>query len=226
MRGNMAPGTGAKSALPRGRLGSRLPPIQICYTLTVKHLICCLLLVLGTAHAQSGEKTIRICDDSGCSERARSSSTFNPNASTDPEAERRLAALVALTEKEPRAAYDLGLRYFRGDGVAQNTYQALEWMRSAGERGNLRAQSALGRLYLSGVEEMGSDPAEAERWLGMAAARGDKEAQKLLPQAAAAKRDERGAYEVREDTRKNWAAGWYSVYPYYWTWGPSGWHYR
>ena len=198
----------------------------------MKPLLACLLLAAaatGAVYAQGNEnkeKTVRICDDSGCSERARSSSTFNPGASTGPEAEQRLASLVAIAEKDPRAAYDLGLRYFRGDGVAQNSYQALQWMRSAGERGDLRAQSALGRFYLAGVEEMGSDPAEAERWLGMAAARGDKQAKKLLPQAAAAKREERDAYQVREDIRKSWAAGWYGAYPYYWTWGAQGWYYR
>jgi TPR repeat protein len=192
----------------------------------MKLLICCLLLAAGAVQAQAPEKTVRICDSSGCSERARSSSTFNPNASTDPEADKRLAALVGVAEKDPRAAFDLGLRYFRGDGVAQNTYQALQWMRSAGERGELQAQSALGRFYLAGVEEMGADPAEAQRWLTLAAGRGDKEAEKLLPEAAAAKKQERNAYQVREDRRKNWVVGWYILYPYYWAWGPSGWYYR
>jgi TPR repeat protein len=110
--------------------------------------------------------------------------------------------------------------------VAQNTYQALQWMRSAGERGELQAQSALGRFYLAGVEEMGADPAEAERWLTLAAGRGDKEAEKLLPEAAAAKNQARHAYRVREESRKNWVVGWYTLYPYYWAWGPSGWYYR
>jgi TPR repeat protein len=192
----------------------------------MKLLICCLLLAAGAVQAQTPEKTVRICDTSGCSERARSSSTFNPNTSTDPEADKRLAALVGVAAKDPRAAFDLGLRYFRGDGVAQNTYQALQWMRSAGERGELQAQSALGRFYLAGVEEMGADPAEAERWLTLAAGRGDKEAEKLLPEAAAAKNQARHAYRVREESRKNWVVGWYTLYPYYWAWGPSGWYYR
>lgn len=192
----------------------------------MKLLICCLLLAAGTVHAQTTQKTVRICDASGCSERPRSASTFNPNASTDPEADKRLSALVAVAEKDPRAAFDLGLRYFRGDGVAQNTHQALEWMRRAAERGELRAQSALGRFYLAGVEEMGADPAEAERWLTIAAKRGDKEAEALLPEATNAKRSQRDAYRVRADSRKNWVVGWYTVYPYYWTWGPSGWYYR
>lgn len=192
----------------------------------MKTLICCLLLATGVAQAQTTEKTIRICDRSGCSERPRSSATFDPNAGGDPQADQRIAALVAVAQKDPRAAHDLGLRYFRGDGVPQNTYQALQWMRSAGERGDLRAQNALGRFYLSGLQEMGSDPAEAERWLSLAAGQGDKEADKLLTEATAAKKDEQEAYRWRETHRKNWYGYWYVGYPYYWTWGPAGWYHR
>ena len=192
----------------------------------MKHLIIWLLLATGAAQAQTAEKTIRICDASGCSDRPRSSSTFDPAASSDPEGDKRIAALTAVAEKDPRAAHDLGLRYFRGDGVPQNTFQALQWMRSAGERGDLRAQNALGRFYLSGLQEMGADPAEAERWLTMAAGRGDKEAAKLLPEATAAKNDEQAAYRWREAHRKTWYGYWYTGYPYYWVWGPTGWYYR
>lgn len=190
----------------------------------MKFWLLTIALVAGIAQAQTAGDTVRICDASGCAEQARSASTFNPSA--NPEADRRLAALVAMAEQDPRAAFDLGLRYFRGDGVLQNTHQALEWMRRAGERGNLRAQSALGRFYLAGMEEMGSDPAEAERWLTLAAGRGDKEAGKLLIEAAAARKSAREAYLVREDRRKNWVAGWYTVYPYQLTWRPSGWYHR
>ncbi len=194
----------------------------------MKFWLLTMALLVGLAQAQTAGDPVRICDASGCAEQARSASTFNPSASTstNPEADRRLASLVAMAEQDPRAAFDLGLRYFRGDGVVQNTHQALEWMRSAGERGNLRAQSALGRFYLAGVEEMGSDPAEAERWLALAAGRGDKEAGKLLIEATAARKSGQDAYLVREDRRKNWVAGWYTVYPYHWTWRPSGWHHR
>ena len=122
------------------------------------YFVCALALA-----QQNGEATIRICDDTGCSDRPRSSSTFNPSAGGDSQAERRAAQLIALAEKDPRAAYDLGLRYFRGDGVRQDSYQALTWMRDAAERGNLKAQVAVGKLYLMGLEEMGSDPAEAEK---------------------------------------------------------------
>ena len=110
------------------------------------YFVCALALA-----QQNGEATIRICDDTGCSDRPRSSSTFNPSAGGDSQAERRAAQLIALAEKDPRAAYDLGLRYFRGDGVRQDSYQALTWMRDAAERGNLKAQVAVGKLYLMGL---------------------------------------------------------------------------
>lgn len=194
----------------------------------MKFWLLTMMLLAGFAQAQAAGETIRICDASGCTEQARSASTFNPNAnvSTNPEADRRLAALVAMAEQDPRAAFDLGLRYFRGDGVAQNSHQALQWMRSAGERGDLRAQSALGRFYLAGLEEMGSDPVEAVRWLALAAGRGDKEARKLLNEAVTARKNEREADRVSEDRRKNGIAGWYTVYPYHLAWRPSGWYHR
>lgn len=185
-----------------------------------------LLVLVFAVGAQASERTIRICDDSGCSDRPRSSATFDPTADPDPQVTRRLEALTALAEKDPRAAYDLGLRYFRGDGVEQNSFRALEWMRSAGERGDLAAQSALGRFYLAGLEEMGPDPIEAERWLTAAASRGDKEAGRLLAQARRAKANEAEYYRWRREHRNHWIGFWYTGYPYRWYWRAGGWHYR
>ena len=134
--------------------------------------------------------------------------------------------MIALAEREPRAAYDLGLRYFRGDGVRQDSYQALTWMRDAAERGYLKAQVAVGKLYLMGLEEMGSDPAEAEKWLSMAAGRGDKEAKKLLGEASRAKKDE-VAYRRWVDSQKaGWNSYWQSRYEYQWQWNHNGWYDR
>ena len=177
------------------------------------------------SHAADNANTVRICDASGCSDRDRSSSTFQAEAE-DPVVEQRTAALVALAKKDPRAAWDLGLRYFRGDGVRRDTYQALQWMRDAGERGHVEAQLAVGRFYLMGLEEMGSDPAEAESWLSMAAGQGNKEAKKLLTQAEAAKTTEQNLYQWRETYRKSWYGYWYSGYTYYWVWSPRGWSSR
>ena len=187
-------------------------------------LAACLLAV-ATA-AQASDKTIRICDDKGCSDRPRSSATFDATHDDNPEETRRLAALEDIARKDPRAAYDLGLRFFRGDGVKQDSHLALQWMRQAGERGVLPAQAALGRFYLAGLQEMGADPAEAERWLSIAADRGDQESAKLLPEARKAKQDEQAAYRWREAHRKTWYGWWTTGYPYLWTWGPAGWYYR
>ncbi|MBB1074601.1 sel1 repeat family protein [Rhodoferax sp. 4810] len=189
-------------------------------------LLSMLLLVAGAASAQTGEKTIRICDDTGCSDRPRSSATFDPSHDDNPEQTRRLAALADVAQKDPRAAYDLALRYFRGDGVPRDSYLAIKWMREAGDRGVPQAYLALGRFYLMGVEEMGADPAEAENWLSLAAARGDKEAKKLLAEARTAKKTEQELYQWRETYRKNWYGWWSSGYAYHWYWGPAGWYYR
>lgn len=169
--------------------------------------------------------TVRLCTGGGqCSEQPRNITTFQGEP-VNAESERRMAALTALAERDPKAAYDLGLRLLRGDGVERNTYQAIEWMRKAGDRGHATAQFELGRMYLVGVEEMGPDPAEAETWLARAAARGNKEAARLLTQARAGKQDAQGDYQARKDLRESWY-GWYINAPYYWVWGPSGWYLR
>jgi TPR repeat protein len=192
----------------------------------MKHFVIPLALTAAAsfAHAVEGD-TVRICDASGCSDRPKTSSTFQ-GAAEDPVTAQRTAALVELAKKDPRAAWDLGLRYFRGDGVRRDSYQALQWMRDAGERGHVEAQLAVGRFYLMGLEEMGSDPAEAESWLSMAAAKGNKEAKTLLAQAQSAKKTEQALYQWRETYRKSWYGYWYSGYPYYTSWGPRGWYYR
>jgi uncharacterized protein len=192
----------------------------------MKPLLISLLLASGTLFAQD---TIRICDASGCSDRPRNTATFEAElaAQPDPAQDPRRLALEAMAEKDPRAAYDLGLRFFRGDGVKKDSYLAIKWMRDAAERGDFKAAQALGRFYLFGVEEMGSDPAEAERWLMMAADKGDKEAKKLLSQARKAKEQAQSDYQWRETVRKNgWLYGWYGGYAYRTYWRDGRWYYH
>ena len=187
-------------------------------------LTAVLLLLCASSALADPPPTIRICDETGCSDRPRDSVSFDPSRSTDPAADQRAAQLVALAEREPRAAYDLGLRYFRGDGVRQDSHPALTWMRDAAERGHLKAQTAVGRLYLMGLEEMGSDPAEAEKWLSMAAARGDKEARGLLAEARRARQNE-AEYRRWVDSQKAvWNSYWLNRYHYEWSWRNGGWY--
>ena len=170
------------------------------------------------------QDTVRLCDSHGCADVPRHTATFQ-GAPSDPEAAQRLQALITLAEQNPKASYDLGLRFLRGDGVERNSYQAIQWMRRAGEAGHIEAQYALGRLYLLGFEEMGADPVEAEGWLTRTAAKGYRDSKKLLADAQAAKQDEQRLYRIREEQRKSWS-DWYSNAPYFWVWRSSGWHQR
>ncbi len=170
--------------------------------------------------------TVRLCDENGCEEVDKSTARFDPSSTVpDADPEGRIPALEALAKEDPRAAHDLSLRYFRGDGLRQNSYKALQWMRDAAERGDLGAQKAVGRLYLTGLEEMGSDPREAEKWLTIAAGRGDTEAATLLVEATAARKDEDAAYELRTRWRPVFYNSWYSNYRYYSRWRNGRWVY-
>ncbi len=136
--------------------------------------------------------------------------TVNPDS-------QKMEQLKEMAQTDPVAAYDMGLRYLRGDGVEQNSYQAIVAFRTAAEQGDLKAQVTLGKLYTSGMEEMGADLAEAEKWLSIAAARGDKESKKLLKQVQISRKQEQ---KQKIDYRYDW----YYHIPYrlHWrhhTWG-------
>lgn len=136
---------------------------------------------------------------------------------------RSIAKLKELVDSDSRAAFDLGLRYFRGDGIEQNSYQAIEWMRKAGEKGNLNAQAALGRIYLTGLEEMGPDFQEAHKWLLIAASRGDEESGRLLTQAGDGRDDERTYQRLKKDWYMQTYRCWYSKYAYTLYWYDGRW---
>lgn len=183
---------------------------------------------LLSACAQTGPKNemVRICDSTGCSDRPADSATYDTSeAVPDEDPDGRIAALEAQAKEDPRAAYDLGLRFFRGDGVRQDSYRALQWMRDAAERGDLEAQKAVGRFYLTGLEEMGSDPREAEKWLTIAAGRGDKEAEKLLAEATQARKSDDAWYKWSNRWRPYFYRHWYHAYPYRSYWRYGRWYY-
>ncbi|MGR9106474.1 MAG: tetratricopeptide repeat protein [Gammaproteobacteria bacterium] len=186
--------------------------------------MCCMLLVGCAQHPRQPEM-MRVCDSSGCFNRPANYASFDPNTavpSDDPDG--RIAALEQLAKNDPRAAFDLGLRFFRGDGVPQDSYRALKWMRDAAERGDLEAQKAVGRLYLTGLEEMGSDSREAQKWLSIAASRGDREAAELLKEAEERRQSDEEYSRWQGRWRPVFYNNWYSGYPYYWRWGQGGWY--
>ncbi len=130
-----------------------------------------------------------------------------------------IAALREMAKTDPAAAYDMGLRYLRGDGVPQNSYRGLQSLRMAGENGDHKAHIALGKIYFTGLEEMGADPMEAAKWLRMAAAEGDKESAKLLKKAEAARQKNLDNYTDPALYR------WYWHVPYRLYWRSGGWIY-
>lgn len=180
------------------------------------------LALAACAQTPSPSSTVRVCDDRGCADRPKDQVSFD--AKDEVPEDPRIAALKDAAKREPKAAYDLGLRYFRGDGVRQDSYQALNWMREAAERGNLQAQKALGAFYLFGLEEMGSDPREAEKWLSIAVSRGDKESKKLLEEARAAKKSDEDDFKWRSQWRNTYYGYWYSGYPYLGVWRQTTWY--
>lgn len=91
------------------------------------------------------------------------------------EAYYRLDYEAALREWRPlaesgdrRAQYQLGILYYRGEGVFQDYGQAAKWFRRAAERGDPDAQFNLGLLYLDG-KGFPQDFVRAHLWFDLAA---------------------------------------------------------
>ncbi|NLY15636.1 MAG: sel1 repeat family protein [Gammaproteobacteria bacterium] len=177
-----------------------------------------------TAESQlQRKKTVRVCQNNVCVEQSAQVKTFEPDPA-DEAADLRLHELVRLAEEgsHPTAAHDLGLRLLKGDGVSRNSYQGIQWLRKAGDQGDASAQLLLGKMYLSGYEEMGPDFVEAQTWLTRSAAQGNKEAASLLSEAKSGRQAERDNYQKRKDRREfqEWN---YHTIPYYWHWKQQRW---
>jgi uncharacterized protein len=77
--------------------------------------------------------------------------------------------------------YELGLMYFKGQGVPQDYKEAVKWYRLAAEQGVAQAQLLLGSVYYL-VEQPGipHDYEKAIKWYRLAAEQGETFAQLLL----------------------------------------------
>lgn len=188
-------------------------------------LIITLLMTLPSCGQTQKKTTANFCDPRGCEERSIEKTDFDSAELKHIRTDQNIEALEKLAESNPKAAYDLALKYFRGDGVAQDSYKSLQWMRLAGEQGQLEAQKALGLLYLTGLEEMGADPAEAEKWLKIAAARGDKESASLVQEATNAKLANQQQWKNQQYWRKYAYRYWYYDYAYFGYWRYNRWWY-
>ncbi len=74
------------------------------------------------------------------------------------------------------AQYAIGMMYWMGQGVTQDSSAAANWMRESAKLGHAGAQLKLGFLYLSGTGVKQSE-FEAFKWLQMSANQGNADAQ-------------------------------------------------
>lgn len=74
---------------------------------------------------------------------------------------------------EAYAQSRLGARYYLGQGVPQNYWEAARWYRLAAEQGEASAQFNLGLMYRRG-QGVPQSFVEAYMWLNLAAASGDE----------------------------------------------------
>lgn len=73
-----------------------------------------------------------------------------------------------LAEKgQVTAQYNLGVMYFKGEGVQQNYAEAAKWYRKAAEQGYAKAQYNLGLLYYNG-QGVTQNYILAHMWLDLA----------------------------------------------------------
>ena len=77
------------------------------------------------------------------------------------------------------AQFNLGLAYYRGEGVSQDYTQAVSWYRKAAEQGVAAAQYNLGVCYYKG-EGVSQDYVQAVSWWCKAADEGEASALKSI----------------------------------------------
>ena len=90
--------------------------------------------------------------------------------------EGQILPLDFTLQDDAETLYNIGRRYYNGDGVAQDYAKAIEWFRQAAEQGYATAQNNLGDCYYDG-QGVTQDYAQAVSWYRKAAEQGDAAAQ-------------------------------------------------
>ena len=75
----------------------------------------------------------------------------------------------------PKAQFNLGIMYFKGNGVQKDYAKALEWYRRAAKQGHAEAQSNLGLMYANGLGVL-QNFVEAYAWWNLATEQGNVDA--------------------------------------------------
>jgi len=72
--------------------------------------------------------------------------------------------------------YNLGVMYFKGEGVKADPLEGVEWFRKAAAKGQVQAQFLLGTIF-DGGKNVTQDRAAAAKWYRKAAEQGHPQAQ-------------------------------------------------
>lgn len=90
-----------------------------------------------------------------------------------------IAVISKASQGDAEAQFNLGMQYYKGEGVPQSHLGAAKWWRKAAEQGHAEAQCNLGSLYYNG-EGVPQSYTEAVSWYAKAAEQECAEAQYLL----------------------------------------------
>ena len=101
-------------------------------------------------------------------------------ASPTPTPPLKFADIKAKAETGDREAeYQLGIRYYKGNGVGKDFAEAVKWFRKAAKQGFAQAQAVLGWCYFRGYG-VAKDEVEAVQWYRKAAEQNHADAQHNL----------------------------------------------
>lgn len=101
--------------------------------------------------------------------------THRPVASPSP----RIANAPSGELADPVEQFNIGVKYFTGEGELQDYAEAAKWFRKAAEQGDIYAKTYLGGMYAQGLG-VPKDDSKAAKWFHTAAEEGDPDAQLLL----------------------------------------------
>jgi TPR repeat protein len=79
-------------------------------------------------------------------------------------------------QKNRESQFNLGVMYFKGEGVTADRLEGIEWFRKAAAQGHPNAQYLLGTMY-DGGKDVALDRAAAAKWYRKAADQGHVQAQ-------------------------------------------------
>lgn len=77
-----------------------------------------------------------------------------------------------VVSNNPQALFELGEKYFHGDGVQPDYQEALKWLELSAEQGHYVSQMYLGTMYGRGDLGVPRDLVRAYLWFCLAAAQG------------------------------------------------------